>query len=571
MIAPRTAAVARARTPHPGLLLAVAIVGLALSLPAYGQAAGRRVSVDGRVAGGAGMTLLAVAPDGSAVRATLDRKGRFRVALPAATARDATLQLVHPSGSYFGPVVLASSRGRSYLALGGKSVDLGTLALRASWAVATRPLPASKLDATLFAAADGRGKPLGAGRLGLVRTPAAQKRKSQGVRGLAAALDEGQGSQSGHDGAGGDPDGDGIPNLVDADDNGNLVLDAVDPVSAQESASNAGLFSTLFLGFEQALNANAAGVTQQAIDAAIAGENMFGLVFYFDEARFSGRTITGAHVDCFTLLYCRPGDGTAILGGVSESSPSLPRGSRWVEYNPDGSGYPNLERIDRGDGSPAAWVAGVGPRVATADIRPGDMFSVVFGSDAGPITIPTSLSGYFVTTPAILSYASGGAATAVSYPVPAAAPGTRANPLVLSATQLTLTFWGPQRAAIPGAESGSYIDMGHLRYGVVPSIAGASGEFGCSGFYSSLSPTLSEVASSSDPATDLFPLRDSAGDAAPDLARTLSFAVDLGECLAARGIDPTGLTLDLTLTAASEPRPGGMDRAAQTVSVRLPG
>jgi hypothetical protein len=47
--------------------------------------------------------------------------------------------------------------------------------------------------------------------------------------------------------------------------------------------------------------------------------------------------------------------------------------------------------------------------------------------------------------------------------------------------------------------------------------------------------------------------------------------VDLGACLRAAGIDPAGQTVELTLTAAGESRPGGQDRGAQNIAVRLPG
>jgi hypothetical protein len=63
---------------------------------------------------------------------------------------------------------------------------------------------------------------------------------------------------------------------------------------------------------------------------------------------------------------------------------------------------------------------------------------------------------------------------------------------------------------------------------------------------------------------------DSAEDAAPNPARTLSFTVDVGACLRGAGFSSAGRTVFLTLTAASEPRPGGQDRAAQTVRVQLP-
>src|SRR3989442_10331497 len=78
------------------------------------------------------------------------------------------------------------------------------------------------------------------------------------------------------------------------------------------------------------------------------------------------------------------------------------------------------------------------------------------------------------------------------------------------------------------------------------------------------SPTLSAGWTSSRDsfAAQLFPLTDSADDAAPDPSRTLSFTFDLGACLDRNGIPRSGLVLQLTLTATGEPEQGGTDRAA---------
>ena len=536
--------------------LFVIAVPLLLALAPAARAA--TVTVQGTLAGAPGSTIEVVGRDGVAVSQRVPASGRFRLHVDRARARGATLQLVGRDGRYFGPVVLARSAGKAFVALGGRSLSLGTVKLHAGFALAVRPAARRGLS-TSFVRADRHGKPLGAGRLGLVATSAGAK----------SAQGEG-GSPTG----GADPDRDGVPSAFDADDDGDLRLDAVDT----GTPSSAGLFSTLFLGFASALNANA-GATADQIDPVLSAEGNFNLVFFFDTGALRGASASGAHVDCFELSYCRQGSGTALLGGVSESSPSLPRGSRWVDYNPDGSGFPNLEPISMG-GRPV-FAAGVAPRATTSQMRPGDTYNVVFRTGAGDVTVPTALSAYFVTTPAIVSYASGGPETRLSYPLPPGSPGCcgqgegtpDGNPIVLQSERLTLTFWRPQRAAIPGAESGAFTDMGGLSYGVVPGVPGSSGEFSCAGQYSGLSSTLTAQPSTGirpEEGALLFPLRDSARDAAPAPDRTLSFTVDLGACLRAAGIAPAGRTIVLTLTAAGEPRQGGQDRAAQRFAVRLP-
>ena len=134
-----------------------------------------------------------------------------------------------------------------------------------------------------------------------------------------------------------------------------------------------------------------------------------------------------------------------------------------------------------------------------------------------------------------------------------------------------MTFWRPQRLSIPGADTGTFTDIGNLHYGVTP--GGLPREVTCAGLYSGLSSTLREESStgvSPDQGAKLFPLVDSAPDGRPNPARTLSLTVDVGNCLRRAGIAPEGRTVELTLTAAGEPRPGGQDRAAQSIAVRLP-
>jgi len=546
------------------LVVLVVLVVLAALAASAGSAQAATTTIQGKLKGASGYTVNVVADGGEAVAQRLTASGKFKLRLERSQAKGATLQLVGRDGRYFGPIVLARKAGKAYVELSGRSISLGVIKLHVGFALAVRPASTRTLGRSAVRA-DKHGKPVGAGKLGLVAKSARAKLSQAG----------GGGGGGGEASGGEDPDRDGIPSAYDADDDGDLTLDSVDTGTPPSSA---GLFSTLFLGFTSALNANA-GSTLAQVDPVLSGENNFGLVFFFDSGAIRGRTATGAHVDCFELSYCRRGSGTAILSGLSESSPSLPRDSRWSDYNIDGSGYPNLEPISVG--GRAVFAAGIQPRATTSQIRPGDAYNVVFATRDGPVTVPTALSGYFVTTPAIVAHSSGGAETRLTYPLAPGSPGCcgegegtpEGNPIQLQSERLTLTFWRPQRAAIPGAESGDLTDMGGLNYGVVPNVSGASSEFSCAGHYSELSSTLTAQPSTGTRPEEgalLFPLKDSGGDAAPSPGRTLSFTVDLGACLRAAGISSAGRTVGLTLTAAGESRPGGQDRAAQRLAVKLP-
>ena len=529
-------------------LHAFAVVAVVLAATPAGA-----VTIKGKLKSGQGFVVVGTSATGEGIKQTIGADGAFKLAFPGTQARGATLQLVSPSGRYFGPIVLRQRGGKAYIALAGKAANLGTIVLHEGYASPRKAIAGRLVDRKQVATADAHGRPLGAGRLGVVAAGASLRR--------SVAREDG-GGQTINPGA--DDDGDGIVNAFDADDDGDLRLDGVDADNSHESG---GVFSTLFIeDLAQTLNVSVGAVTPAAIDALV--HDHLNLVFFFDDEQLAGRTITSADVDCGTLPYCAPGTGTAEFGGVSESPPDLFHGP-WVNYDLKGDGLPNLEPITSHDGR-GVHVASIRPLVTTAEIGPGDAFDVVFTTTTGVVRLPRSLPPYFVTVPAAISYDGGGGSQPITYPVAPGAPGTGGNPIALATEQLTLTFHRPQRPAIPGAESGAYVDMGHLHYGI-PLNAG-NREVACAGDYSNLSPTLT-AASPANPdfAFQLFPLTDSADDAEPSADNTLSFTIDLGSCLRRAGVDPAGQTLHLTLTATGESRPGGVDRAAQMITVRLPG
>lgn len=530
--------------PHRSPARRPYLVAAALLLtPAAATAA---PGLTGTLVGARGATVMAVAPDGAAVEARTGRTGAFSLRLPD-RFRGAGLHVVGADGRYLGPVVL-HRRGRvAATALRVTRGRLGGVRARRGWFVLDDAAGGRRIAGAATVAVDAAGRPLGAGRLGLARRPAGARIAQAGGGGA---------------GPGADPDRDGLPAVLDTDDNGNGILDAFDPAAG--SGSSSGLFTTLFLRMTDSLNANA-GLQEGAVDRVLSGDGSFGMVHHVDPAAFPGRRVTGVHVDCGRLAYCRVPDGTAVISGLSESSPDLPRGARWATYSPDGSGFPNLERITGGDGR-VAFAMGIQPRVGSDRMRPGDVMDVVARTTTGEVRRPTALAPYFVTVPALRSWSTPDASGTVGYPVALNAEGTTATPLELASGVVTLTFWRPQRPSIPGAEPGAYQDIGHLDYGVV--VSAPSREFGCAGHYSALSPTLSARAGD-DPATRLFTLRDAAADAPASASRTLSFTVDVAGCLAANGAPASG-TVDLALTAAGQSRPGGSDRAAQIITVRLP-
>ena len=545
------------------------LTGLML-LSSAAHAAPSRFTVSGKISGGAGYSVNLLAATGEVRTATANARGAFSFRrVPASFAKGATLQLVGTDGSYYGPVVLKKARNKAYLHLSGKlaeessSIALGTITLKGGYALLRTAPVAPVVNTRKVTVANAAGAPIGSGRSGLVSTAAVRQ---AGTVGTLASLNPGD-----------DLDRDGVPNAFDVDDDGDTILDAFDETSASTTAANQP-FTGLFLTFADTLNYNInPSLSRAAIDAVVGGTDKFSLTFFFSE--FEGTNVNGGHVICPSpLTYCAPTTGTSIYGGIVESDPAL-RGLPWVSINTNGSGYPNLEQTSVGGRN--VLVASVQPRVGTSQFRPGDVYRVAFTANGGAFSERTlSLPPYFVTVPAVKTHESGAGEVTVDYSDPFAPGMSNGNPIDVSGSSLLrVTFYRPQRLAISGAESGEYRDMGHLHYGALVSGDSITSEFTCAGLYSGLSSTLSEDAGAlgtgnspfAQDGARLWPLTDSASDAEPNTASTMSFSVDLRTCLTRAGIpnDPSAV-YRVTLTAAGEDLAGGANRAAQVLHVRFP-
>ena len=134
-------------------------LGAALLVPASASAA----TVSGTLGGGRGYTVIALSASGQSSKAAVGANGRFSLKLPGKTA---TLQLVKPDGSYFGPVVLRTSGKKAFVGVSAKGGKLGKVSIKRGFALAEAPKTAVTADA--IQATKG-GAPLGAGNLGFVR------------------------------------------------------------------------------------------------------------------------------------------------------------------------------------------------------------------------------------------------------------------------------------------------------------------------------------------------------------------------------------------------------------------
>jgi hypothetical protein len=527
-------------------IIVLAVIAVAL-LPASAAAA----TVSGTLAGAHGYTVIALASSGQSSKSAVAADGRFSVRVPGPGS---TLQLVKPNGAYFGPVVLRKVGRKALVRLSAKGGKLGRVSLRRGFAAAKAPLKAVSSRGAIRTTTS--GAPLGAGNLGFVRMPAGAKTR---LRASAAGTGAG-------DLPGADPDGDGVPSTFDADDNGNKTLDGVDRVTAK--TSNAGLFSDVQVMMARSVNANAGGIGRAQVDAFV--KNNTSLNFYLDPSYARGATISSVDVDCGTLAYCRRGDGYATMGDGG-NSPTGVQDQRWTSLDENHDGFPDVPVNQNGGDRSHGEIHSIEikPNATTADLHAGDLFQLRFTTPGGVLTVPTALSLFFVSSPALASYDAGAGNVSIAYPATNSTAGSDANPLRMSGDKITLTYWRPQRAGL-GSEA-AFVDMGHLRYGIPITVGNR--ELGCgASSFSGLSATLAPAPGASDGIyNQLFPLQDSADDAAPNPANTLKLTFDIGGCMRANGIDPTGQQVRLPLEAVDESRPGGTDRTAQTIAVCLPG
>lgn len=519
------------------LLPAAFVLSLLVAVPA--QAAQKPIT--GKLSK-RGYTIVAIAANGKA-RAVTAKGQTFRVVPPAGTV---TLHLRGADGVYAGPVVVKQNSSKKVVIGVKAGAKLGLVKVLKGYAKLKTKL-AGRFVASNLTARASKGVPLGAGVFGRVRSSS------------SAALA----------GVGRDQDGDGLPGAFDVDDDGDLVLDNFErsaqraqiratiaqnqppggpqpppPGAPQPPAGGAAsqfrIFSNFKLDLEQSLNANASAVSDAQIDAAMSTAQTLAIQVASGDVE----------LDCGGLSYCSAGGtGTTLEGGRRFPD----------DFDTDSDGFGALAVGPTGDFQLKTGAT------ATA-IGSGDAFVERVVTGGVETQLPGVLNYAFSTTPALTSWSAGGASGSITYPVLPGAPGTRANPITLSGAGeaiVTMTFWRPQRKAIAGSGEGTgWVDIGRLRYTAdVPNAPRAesdppgAGPGNCPGStYTAASPNLT---------ADSEGVLDGESDHPADPANTLTFSVNLSQCLASRGIAWTaGQVLQVDIQARSE----FGDNAAQKIS-----
>jgi hypothetical protein len=231
-------------------------------------------------------------------------------------------------------------------------------------------------------------------------------------------------------------------------------------------------------------------------------------------------------------------------------------------FDTDGDGFGTLTAGPTGD-----FQLRTGAKAP--EIGSGDAFVERITTGGSETQLPGVLNYAFSTTPALTSWSEGGRSGTISYPVAPGTPGTPGSPIGVSGSGdviVTMTFWRPQRKAIPGSAEGSgWVDIGRLKYTADvpngPSDPGGGdpgrGPGNCPGStYSTSDPNLTVTGDG---------VLDSASDRPSDPANALTFSINLTQCLASAGKTwGSGQALSVDVQARSE----FGDNAAQMLRFR---
>jgi hypothetical protein len=485
-----------------------------LALVAPAAAAARFAPISGTLSK-PGYTVIALAANGKATSARASHGG-FSLRPPADRV---TLQLRGPNGIYAGPVVIGSDQHGAIAIVGvraGARLGRITINVRRGYASVARRVANRWVDTSRWARAR-KGIPIGAGNFGLVRSKPPRLSPP------------------------GDLDADGVPDRLDVDINGNLILNDVDHSTlsrarAAQAESPFYIATSLFGGwYGDAVNANARAVTDADIDQSLARNEYvaIGLLPGTPELDCGGAPDPNNPQGWIGgLSYCtRGGTGAMVL-----SVPTYPTFEPFPACcDPDGNGYGTLTNNSH---LPPPGSFSLKPNATSSQIRTGDVLIQRVTSNGVTTDTPTMLPFVFATTPGLVAYDDGqGDKATATYPVvdPMTAPGSYGHGFPVAAgpsgdVAVKLTFWRPQRKSIP-PEPGTWTDIGKLSYWAGVGPANGPGGANCpQSAYSVNDPNLSPGQDGNPGVTDL------ATDQPANPANTVTYTLNITNCLAASGL-----------------------------------
>ena len=603
-------------------LLLLGLLASFLALPVLSASAVAPTQVKMRITGtnkSSVKEVLIVGPK-TAVRKKItakDLRGTKTIALPASFKNRAgkyaySVHLIGLGGKYLGPVSFKTSTNKysvNVIADASKTLDIKNIELKTGYGQSNLTLGVYKFGKVLTG--NTRFKPAGAGTRGLV------KRSSAGLFSVLPLAGVTCGSATDQT-LGADCDSDGIINALDADDDGDKVLDIADTSTKNYESQKFTPWSTLFLSMTTALNANIGSFTPEelitGIEAAVGGENTFGINFFLNFTSQVAQSYDAVWVDCGSVAYCANAESATAIGGAPSQQLGTGYNSLFCTEVNSGGGCESspLWRTVPGAlfdanfeatavtgtgvfnglvrsvvGGNYGWAGAMQPRTGAGTLSKvvaGDPYILKLRTaTSGTVTeMPVSLGGFFITVPAIKSVNG----TLIDYDNP---EGTRENPIVIDGDGIMdFSFWRPQRQSVAAAgETSAFMDMGGLRYGLIFGsndgealvAQGQTRETGCSsvsgGAYVSVPTGISRTPDAGDTQyrINVWPLTDTKSDSAASSSSDIDITFDFGKCFDELAAAPVGRRFTLTgsgnivsvsLTAVGVDLGGGASRGAQS-------
>ncbi|MBU6242131.1 MAG: hypothetical protein KJS66_10120 [Acidobacteria bacterium] len=569
----------------------VTFVALCASIVAVGSAgtagAAGASSIKGSLGvAGAGWKVLLVSPKGKATVTLADGSGSFSVPISRTTGKRSTLHLVEPNGQYFGPIVLAKEKvGAKWCVktqLSGATTNLGTVTIKTADGYAA-PSKWTAVKTAQFmrtgVLGNAKGRPMGAGRAGIGKMSAEQKKACAAAKVGAASVGAFDGEPSAADQPGADLDSDGLVNALDADDDGDTTIDAVDQTTKASAAMNPWVqVRTRNNAFNAAVTPTLSQTDINSVLGSLNGsQSNFTVVFFVENPLLVGsyereavkNSVSWAYVDCGTLVYCGGSTPTAYADRANNPTQLA---ANWNTYsgglivdrgstadpaitstgvNPDATKGNGLTAYIRNNnpqmGTSVFWVAQMFPNQGAntlANVKPGDVYTLRYGlTGGGESSVTMMLNPYALTVPSIKSING--------------APYVSGTPVKAADGKVTIELYRPQRLAVDG-EDGSFRDIAGLQYGLIVSQPN-SNDAGCGGAAYSDAPGF-DVTTSNDQGAMLTPIRDKATTDEIPGSSTLKFTVDLTKCAQASW-SSLPATFGVSLMGAGEMLTGGYNRA----------
>ena len=537
-------------------LITAALLGVALPAPGLGASDPGAVTVKkkgakkkskGKITGklsASGYTVIALSDTSTIASAVKVKGSKFKLPVPTSAGtkgKVVTLHLRAPNGTYGGPIVLTQSKSKKKGARKSKNrvivgvnvkngAVLGTIKVDASNGYAkTKKPPAKKFVYSKRVAQAKNGIPIGNGRnVGLVSSTAHGPTQ--------------------------DPDLDAVPNALDVDQNGNLILNNLDPAttampaSRSARASQAGTAAFAGLGTQViGETVNAYGSSDADIAAAFRGELWLAIMG-------GGVDAGSAELDCGALSYCSVG-GTGRLIPTPPATPIFDTAQGFPRpcCDADGDGMGSLTKA----GNQAFdFATQIFPGTTPDLIHPGDVLIVRATQDSAPVSAAASLGLIFTGFPALAKYDDGQGnanATPLTYPFDGHQYEHLQVPVRANSSGdvvVNMIFWRPQRlrlATEPGTEK--WMDVGGMNhfaaasdvpFSAQPPAPGTPPGACPSSSYSNVGANLSP-----EPPGQLlgaYHLKDLSADRPTNRAaafadqNTFSYTLNLTNCLAAYGL-----------------------------------